>query len=112
MIAIELGLCLAVALGYRNIHFIVKSDNMGVIGALDGSRSQNQEQNSALQRIVAIMRQHGLWMSSLYIQLAQNIADCLSRGLPAVFWRQSKAAVKIPGCLSRHMELANMDFTQ
>jgi hypothetical protein len=70
MIAIELGLRLAVALGYRNIHFIVKSDNMGVFGALDGSRSQNQEQNSALQRIIAIMQQHGFWMSSLCVQLA------------------------------------------
>jgi hypothetical protein len=111
MIAIELGLRLAVAMGYRNIHFIVKSDNMGVIGALDGGRSRNREQNSALQRIVAIMRQHGFWMTSLYVQSARNIADRPSRGLPAVFRRRSKAAVKIPGCLSRYMELANMDLT-
>jgi hypothetical protein len=56
MIAIELGLRLAIAMGHCDKHFLVKSNNMGVIGVLEGGRSQNREQNSVLQQIVAPMR--------------------------------------------------------
>jgi hypothetical protein len=75
MIAIKLGLRLAIAMGYCDKHFLVKSNNMGVIGVLEGGCSQNREQNSVLQQIVAPMRQHGLWVMSLYVESAKNIAD-------------------------------------
>lgn len=55
MLAIKLGLRLAIARGFRDTHFLVKSDNTGVIGALDGG-SRNVEQNSVLQRITALLR--------------------------------------------------------
>jgi hypothetical protein len=49
MVAIELGLLTAVACGWTNTHFIVKSDNTGVIGALAAGKSKNTEQNRILQ---------------------------------------------------------------
>jgi hypothetical protein len=112
MVAIELGLCMAIAMGHCDVHFVVKSDNMGVIGALEGGQSQNREQNAALQCIVVIMRQHGLWMSSCYVQSAVNVADCPLHGLPAVQCMRSRVAVKLLGCLSRHLQLANLEDMQ
>lgn len=38
MVAVELGLAMAVAEGFTNHHFVIRSDNQGVIHALDNGR--------------------------------------------------------------------------
>ena len=48
MVAIELGLLFAIHHGYSEIHFFVKSDNQGVIQAIEGGKSRSPEQNSVL----------------------------------------------------------------
>jgi hypothetical protein len=55
MVAIEFGLRMAVALGYRNVSIRIWLDNMGVIGTLEGGKSRNLEHNRVLQRIVSLM---------------------------------------------------------
>jgi hypothetical protein len=99
MIAIELGLLAAVARGHSNVHFLVKSDNMGVIGALSAGKSRNLEQNRVLQRVVALSRIHGIWMTSQYVASAVNIADAPSRGVPISCMSRSTTPVPIPPCL-------------
>ena len=49
MVAIELGLLFAVHAGFSDTHFIVKSDNQGVIHAIEGGKSRSPEQNLVLQ---------------------------------------------------------------
>jgi hypothetical protein len=108
MVAIELGLLTAVAQGWSNAHFVVKSDNTGVIGALAAGKSNNIEQNRVLQRIVATMRMHGLWMSSLYVASAENISDAPSRSVPIIGMPQSSTRVLIPPCLQPFLHLAQL----
>src|SRR6202034_958298 len=83
MVAIELGLLLAVHRGHSDTHFLVKSDNQGVIHAIEGGKSRSYEQNLVLQRITLLLSTHRLWISSLYIPSLENLADAPSRGLPA-----------------------------
>ena len=84
IIAIELGLLLAVHKGYSHSHLLIKSDNQGVIHAIKGGKSRSPSQNLVLQRITTLLAQHELSISSLYVPSLDNLADPPSRGLPAV----------------------------
>jgi hypothetical protein len=104
MIAIELGLRTAIAAGYSDTHFSIMSDNMGVIGALSGGKSRNLQQNRALQRIVALMQAHSIWITSVYVPSAVNVADEPSRGIPAPGRAQATRRFTLPSCLNMYIE--------
>jgi hypothetical protein len=108
MLAIELGLRLAIERGMQDKHFIVCSDNMGVIGSLQCGCARNLEQNKVLQRIVILMRAHGIWITSCYVASAFNIADRPSRGLPAIHRSCSTTIVPLPPCIADYIELGNV----
>jgi hypothetical protein len=99
MLAIELDLRLALARGFWDTHFLIRSNNMGVTGALKARRSRNLEQNRILQCIAVLMRANGLWVTLLYVTSATNLSDRLLRGLPAVDRPCSSTPVPIPHCL-------------
>jgi hypothetical protein len=101
MLAIELGIQTAIAASWRDTHFVIRLDNMGVIGALCGGRSSNLEQNRVLQRIVALMRAHGIWITSQYVPSAENTADCPSRA-------RSHIRTRIPACIAVYIDLADI----
>ena len=84
IVAIELGLLFAIHRGYTDIHFLIKSDNQGVIHAIQGGKLRSPEQNLVLQRITLLLAQYKLWISSLYVPSLDNLADPPSRGLPAL----------------------------
>ena len=52
IIAIELGLLFAICHGYSDTNFLVKSDNQGIIQAIEGGKSRSPEQNLVLQQIL------------------------------------------------------------
>jgi hypothetical protein len=108
MLAIELGICTAISAGWRDTHFVIRSDNMGVIGALRGGRSSNLEQNRVLQRIVALMRAHGIWITLQYVPSAENIADRPSRGLAVPNYPCSCIRTRIPACIAVYIVLADI----
>jgi hypothetical protein len=99
MVAIEFGLRYAIHKGHSNIHFQVRSDNEGVIGALAAGKSRNPEQNRVLRRIVALMRSHSIWITTFYVPSLLNLADKPSRGRPAPGLRRAATSFKIPYCL-------------
>ena len=82
MVVIELGLLFAVHQGYSDVHFVVKSDNQGVIHAIESGKSRSPEQNSVLQWITSLLAHHKIWVSSSYVTFLDNLADLPSRGLP------------------------------
>ena len=69
--------------GFSDTNFLIKSDNQGVIHAIEGGKSCSPQQNTVLQRITTLLSQHKLWVSSLYVPSLENLADPPSRGLPA-----------------------------
>jgi hypothetical protein len=82
IVAIELGILFAVHLGHSNTHFLIKSNNQGVIYAIERGRSRNSEQNRVLQWITSLLSQHSTWIFSLYVAFLDNLADPPSCGLP------------------------------
>ncbi|KAG8952221.1 hypothetical protein FRC04_004928 [Tulasnella sp. 424] len=84
MVAIELGLRVLVASGIAKKNIVLKSDNRGVIGALKMQRSRSYQQNLVLRRIVGMMLEHDIWISSEYVPSKDNVADGPSRGQAAV----------------------------
>ncbi len=82
MVAIELGLTMAIASGFTGHHFRIRSDNQGVIHALNNGRSRNSQQNRVLRRIFALMHIHSVWFTSEFVPSEDNIADMPSRGIP------------------------------
>jgi hypothetical protein len=82
IVAIELGLLFAVHRGFSDIHFLVRSDNQGVIHAIRGGKSRSPEQNLVLQRITLLLSHYKIWISSLYVPSVDNLADGPSRGSP------------------------------
>ena len=95
-IAIELGLLCAISQGHQNTHFTIRSDNQGVIHAIQGGRSCSPEQNLVLQRILLLLSTNSLWISLLYVQSASNLADRPSRGLPAFNSSRFPTSLAIP----------------
>jgi len=81
MVAVELSLTALVAAGYSNAHFVLRSDNKGVCGALEGGKSCNEEQNMVLRHTVKLFREHSLWFTTQWISTKDNLADNPSRGL-------------------------------
>ena len=99
MVAIELGLLFAIHCGYSDIHFLIRSDNQGVIHAIEGGKLRSPEQNSVLQWITLLLSQHKLWISSLYIPSLDNLADPPSRGLLALNQSLANSTFSLPTSL-------------
>ena len=99
MVAIELGLLFAVHQGYSDVHFTVKSDNQGVIHAIEGGKSRSPEQNSVLQRITSLLAHHKIWISSFYVPSVDNLADRPSCGLPVLDCLRATSTFAIPPSL-------------
>ena len=57
IVAIKMGLLFAIHYGYSDVHFLVKSDNQGVILAIEGGKSRSPKQNLVLQRITLLLSQ-------------------------------------------------------
>lgn len=81
MVAVELAVSLLCSIHPRNSHFLIHSDNQGVIGAIDSSFSRGATQHSSLSRLSSTLLNHDSFLSTAYIRSADNPADPLSRGI-------------------------------
>lgn len=96
MMAVELGLRCLVHRGFKNCHFRLLSDNMGVIHCLDGGCSRSVQQNRVLQRIVSLLRMNDLWITPEYVESSHNLADRPSRGLPCLIGKKLPPSLSPP----------------
>jgi hypothetical protein len=97
MLAIKLGLWLVLTCSFQDTHFLICSNNMGIIGTLEVRHLHNLEHNRVLQHIVVLMHANGLWFTLLYVTSATNLLDHLSRGLPAVDSPCTHPHQRLPG---------------
>lgn len=98
-IAIELGLLLAISCNFSDTHFLIRSDNQGVIDAIKGGKSRNPQQNIVLRRILLLLSVHSLHISSLYVTSNSNLADRPSRGLPILDLPRFSSPLSLPADL-------------
>jgi hypothetical protein len=98
IVAIELGLLFAVYNDFSDVHFLIKSDNQGVIHAIKGGKSRSLQQNLILQWITLLLSHHKWWISSLYVSL-DNVANLPSRGLPPPYYLCTGTTFILPDSL-------------
>ncbi|KAJ7161584.1 hypothetical protein C8R46DRAFT_818762, partial [Mycena filopes] len=82
MVAVEMAVRAAIAAGHKNAHFILRSDNKGVVGALAAGRSRGRQENAipSLQQILYLYEEYGIWLTVEWVASKDNIADAPSRG--------------------------------
>lgn len=81
MVAVELAVSLLCAVHPRTSHFLIHSDNQGVIGAIDSAFSRGATQNTSLSRLSSTLLNHDSFISTKYVRSHENPADPLSRGI-------------------------------
>ena len=81
MVAVELTVRMLCTAKFKNCHIIVRSDNQGMVGALQAGRSRGTQQNSILREIVRLIQENSLWVSTVWIPTSENPADGPSRGV-------------------------------
>lgn len=95
MVAVELAVSLLCAIHPRKSHFLIHSDNQGVIGAIDSSFSRGATQNASLSRLSSTLLNHDCFISTTYIRSADNPADPLSRGILPPFSSRLNTKIKL-----------------
>jgi hypothetical protein len=98
-VAIEIGLIVAISNGHSNTHFTIRSDNQGVIHAIEGGKSRSPEQNIVLQHITCLLSTHNIWISSFYVPSSTNLADLPSRGLSIIGFPHKSFNIPLPSAL-------------
>lgn len=80
-VAIEMGLRMVLdeQLLSPNL-YLVRSDNSGVVTALNKGQSRSRETNKVLINIFTILACHGAHLSTIYVPSHSNVTDALSRG--------------------------------
>lgn len=81
MVAVELAVSLLCSIHPRDSHFLIHSDNQGVIGAVGSSFSRGATQNASLSRLSSTLLNHDSFISTSYIRSNSNPADPVSRGI-------------------------------
>ncbi|KAF7314726.1 hypothetical protein MKEN_00946600 [Mycena kentingensis (nom. inval.)] len=79
-LAIEVVVLLLAQRGTRDAHILVRSDNMGAIGAHQKGRSTNAEINRCVRRCLEIRLLFSIALDINYVPSDDNRADALSRG--------------------------------
>lgn len=95
MVAVELAVSLLCSVHPRNSHFLIHSDNQGVIGAIDSSFSRGATQNASLSRLSSTLLNHDSFISTAYIRSADNPADPVSRGVLPPVASRIKTRIKL-----------------
>lgn len=93
---VELAVSLLCSAHPRHSHFLVHSDNQGVIGAISSSFSRGASQNSSLSRLSLVLLNHDSFLTTKYISTALNPADPVSRGILPSNSGRLKTGVVLP----------------
>ena len=111
-VALELGILFAISHNFSNIHFLIHSDNQGVIHALKGGKSRNYEQNLVLQWITELSTTSNIHISPTYTPSAENLADKPSRGIALVHLPHSSFSLSIHSNLIPFISLSSFDIVK
>lgn len=96
MVAVELAVSLLCSVHPRKSHFLIHSDNQGVIGAINSCFSRGASQNSSLSRLSTTLLNLESFLSTSYIASALNPADPLSCGLLPSAQTRLKTSLTLP----------------
>ncbi|KAF8063627.1 hypothetical protein FPV67DRAFT_1370611, partial [Lyophyllum atratum] len=81
MVAVELGLHVAIAAGFHSQTIVMRSDNWGVVQSLLKGKSRHAKQLEILREIVALTKRCKITLIPVWVPTAENPADKPSRGV-------------------------------
>lgn len=99
MVAIEIAVLFLTCIFPRSSHFLIHSDNQGVIGAIDSGMSRGASQNTSLSRLSSTLLYQENFISTSYIKLSLNPADPISRGVLPSDCLRLKQQIKLDPCI-------------
>ena len=103
MVAVEVALRTLVSLNRQREHFVIHSDNQGVVHSIRAGTSRGIQQNAILRHIVSLIQSHGLWLTTEWVSTNNNPADCISRGAPPSVSKQIHPRPQIPSHLVHYL---------
>lgn len=98
-IAVEMAIVLLDRLEYTNCRVLIRSDNMGVIGAFRKRRSRNWMVNQCIRRSNIIAMARNLDFEFVYVASEENLADPVSRGDTVSSFTHLQIPVPLPDAL-------------
>ena len=72
---------------------LLRSDNLGVLGALKKGRSRSESLNEVLKHIFRLLMGSGVMLEGTFVPSAGNVTNTLSRGDEYAFLENFPAAV-------------------
>ncbi|EUC58599.1 reverse transcriptase domain protein, putative, partial [Rhizoctonia solani AG-3 Rhs1AP] len=109
MAAVELALGQAIDMGIKDHTLKFRSDNQGVVFALQAGRSRNEAQNQILMRILSTADRHGIKLEISYIRSEDNPADAPSRGLKPPNYIPISSPVALPSDLVDLLSIVTLE---
>lgn len=100
MVAVELAVSTLSLLFPSHSHFLINSDNQGVIGAINSGHSCGFHQNTSLSRFCTELLHHDNFISAKYINTTINPADPILRGLLPSIQTSLKLSITIDPSIS------------
>jgi len=105
--AVAVELALRIAIEFKHLetgHYLVLSDNMGVVSVLNSGRSRSKETNEILKQVYFLLAKHRLQITAKHVPSRLNVTDALSRGDITAFLKGfPKAASQVNITLPPHL---------
>jgi hypothetical protein len=108
-VAVELALQVAIVKEVLTPgHFLVRSDNAGVVAVLNKGQSRSHDTNNVLKSIYMSLAHQNLRISAVYVPSRFNVTDALSRGDIKAFLKgfpkaRIKAQIPLPSHLAEFL---------
>ena len=108
MVAVELGLrvLIVAAAGLRSAQLTVRSDNTGVVRALEMGRSKHAQQVEILRNVLHLANEYAIELVPVWVSTKDNLADGYSRGEVGPKALVYPKAPEMPEHLDRFFELS------
>jgi hypothetical protein len=99
-VAIELAILVLELMGFRDCRILIRSDNVGVIGAYSRGRGRNFQVNASIRRAETVAMACNVSHNFIYVASEENRADPISRGLLGLPGLQNPFRIALPSELS------------
>jgi hypothetical protein len=100
---VELVCLLVESKGLHDADVLIRSDNIGVIGAFEKGRGRNFMVNFSIRRTNVLLVDNNLSLSFEYVKSEDNLADPISRGVLGSLDSRFPSIIDLPVGVSEYL---------